>query len=151
MIQENWIQEIFPEENNDPGKDIFSLMFFVYLILTAICMIYINTSGDSSVNVNSSGDGSGKVIEMSLLAEINSINGQMVIIQGSSKYRIPEDIDKFCNEGKFDIETDEKGNKNRTLIIKDPETNLSGSNLLKVVRVFNEKNVGVDFRPIVKY
>lgn len=147
MLHAKWSED-YSTDDIDPGKDIFALLFLSFFLINAVVLLCISKQGEQAVNVNTASKGGGKIIESSLLAHIAIINGKVCVTQNSISYFLPKDLEHFRKEARFETHNDEKGNKHFTIIVHDPGKAMTAGEMLVVVQMLNNANIGVDFRTV---
>ncbi|CAN2039773.1 Biopolymer transport protein ExbD/TolR [Candidatus Magnetomoraceae bacterium gMMP-15] len=133
----------------DPGKDIFALLFLSFFLINSVVLLCVSKQGEQSINVNTVNADKGKTIKASFLTGIELKNGKIFVSQNNISYVLPNDLNRFRKEAKFDTIYDEKGNKHLNLIVKDPGKTMTAGEMLNVVHLLNNADIGVDFRPVL--
>lgn len=148
MLHAKWSGQDYSTDDIDPGRDIFALLFLSFFLINSVIMLCVSKQGEKTVNVNTAGKARGKVIEASLLASIAIIDEKVCVTQNGISYYFPEDMDHFRKEARFETRHDEKGNKHLTIIVHDPGKAMTAGEMLAVVQMLNNADIGVDFRTV---
>ena len=128
---------------NDPGKDIFALLFLSFFLINAVVLICITKTSTPTLNLNAGGNG--KQVDASAIARIEFRDEKLYIVQNGVSYSLPEDFEKFEETARFEIRKDRDGNETRTILIEDPGRSISAGQMLSAVKVLNDNRIGVEF------
>ncbi len=137
------------KNRRNPIADLLWVLLMTFILLYAIQQLSIINIGEKTVSVNtSSGKGGVKTVDAVLLADIGNKDGKMCITQNNVSYVLPDDLEQLRSKAKFETREDEKGNPYLILIIRDPGKTLTAGQMISVVQMLNNAEVGVDFRTV---
>ncbi len=137
-----------PEEEtlgeNDPGKDLFALLFVSFLLIGS-ALGWSLSAGEKRTPLKTNAAGKGAVVAMRYLARLKPCGKAVCLIQAGRTYRLPEEASRVAREGLFP-----PGFEGKTLIVLPPPPELRAGDLLLAVSALNQAGLRVEFRTPVK-
>ena len=67
-MEAEWFDMSQSNEENDPGKDIFALLFLSFFLINAVVLFCVSSNSTPTVNVDAASGSEGKSIDPSFLA-----------------------------------------------------------------------------------
>ena len=131
-------EETFAE--NDPGKDLFALLFVSFLLLGSV-LGWSLSAGEKQTPLKTNAAGKGPVVSKRYLARLKPCGKAVCLLQAGKSYVLPEEASRVAREGLFP-----PGFKERTLIVLPPPPGLKAADLLLAVSALNQAGLRVEFR-----
>ena len=144
-MEAEWFDMSQSNEENDPGKDIFALLFLSFFLINAVVLVCVSNPSAPTVNIDAASGAEGKAIDPTYLAAIEIEGPAVIVVQNNISYFLPKDFEKFRKTARFEYQTDEKGNETPMLMIEDPGTRLTAGQMLTAVKMLNDNRIGVQF------
>ena len=101
MVQLRWYDEERWDQDNDPGKDIFALLFLAFFLINAVVLFCVSGKSEQTTRVNTAGAGQERLMEAGQIARLGKRSGQISITQENQTYLMPQDLKRFQKEGRF--------------------------------------------------
>ena len=135
-------------DDGDPGKDFFAVLFMAFFLCNCVFMFCATAPPEQHTSVNTSADASKLQIQSSMLAELSMDRGLVVLHQDKTEFTLPRDLDALKMEGHFVAQGEGTESEGKFIIVKDPQSSMSGGQLLAAVQMLNEAGIGLDFRTV---